>query len=89
MRLAPSPVVALSRAVAVGQAEGPQRGIDQLQALEGSAALAQYPFYQAALGSLCAELGRTEAARTHYRAALELARSPMERRFYERRLAAL
>ena len=85
MTLAPSPVVALSRAIAIGQSDGPERGLSELRAIEGAELLERYPFYQAALGALSAAAGNADAARTHYDAALALARNPMERRFLQRK----
>ena len=88
LRLRPSPIVALNRAIAVAQAEGPERGLDELRALPDRDRLAFYPFYAAALGELERRRGRLELAREHFRAALALARNPMERRFLEGRIAA-
>jgi RNA polymerase sigma-70 factor (ECF subfamily) len=86
MRVRPSPVVALSRALAIAQCEGPARGLEELHAITDRERLAAYPFYAAALGELELELGRREVAREHYRAALALARNPAERQFLERRI---
>ena len=88
MRVRPSPVVALSRALAIAQCDGPARGLDELRGIAASERLAAYPFYPAALGELELQLGRPDLAREHYRAALALARNPAERRFLERRLLA-
>jgi RNA polymerase sigma-70 factor (ECF subfamily) len=84
----PSPVVALNRAVAVAQLEGPERGLDALSAIEGVERLAAYPFYAAAVGELELRRGRSDRAAEQFRAAASLARSPMERRFFEARAAA-
>jgi RNA polymerase sigma-70 factor (ECF subfamily) len=88
MRLAPSPVVALNRAIAVGQQEGPARGLEEIRAIEGGERLAKYPFHAAALGEFELRGGRPQVAREHFRAALALARNPMERRFLEQRVKA-
>jgi RNA polymerase sigma factor (sigma-70 family) len=88
MTLHPSPVVALNRAIAVAQHEGPERGLEEIRSIADSDRLAAYPFYSAALGELEFRRGRRETARTHFRAALALARNPMERRFLEQRVAA-
>ncbi|XXX72231.1 DUF6596 domain-containing protein [Sorangium sp. So ce134] len=88
MTIRPSPVVALNRAIAVAQHEGPERGIEEIGAIEGRDRLAAYPFYFAALGELELRRGRREIASQHLRAALALARNAMERRFFERRLEA-
>jgi RNA polymerase sigma-70 factor (ECF subfamily) len=86
MELAPSPVVALNRAIAIGQLEGPAHGIHALRAIEDRERLATYPFYPAALGELELRQGRLDAARAHFREALELARSDAERRYLQKRL---
>jgi RNA polymerase sigma factor (sigma-70 family) len=83
-----SPVVALNRAIAVAQLEGPERGLDEIRAIRDHARLARYPFYSAALGELELRIGRHEIARQHFQAAVALARNPMERQFLEQRVAA-
>lgn len=88
LKIRPSPVVALNRAIAVGQDEGPQRGLDEIEAIHDRDRLAGYPFYFAALGELELRRARPGVARGHFRAAVALARSPMERRFLELRVGA-
>jgi RNA polymerase sigma-70 factor (ECF subfamily) len=83
----PSPVVALSRAIAVGELEGPVRALEELAKIEGRERLERSPFYAAAVGEEQLRAGRLEAARESLRTALALARSPAERRYLERRLA--
>src|SRR5215471_18006805 len=78
MRMRPSPVVALNRAIAVAQNEGPDRGLEEINSITDRDRLAAYPFYSAALGELELGRGRCEIAREHYRAALALARNGME-----------
>jgi RNA polymerase sigma-70 factor (ECF subfamily) len=87
MAIAPSPVVALNRAVAVGQRDGAACGLEALAAIADRERLASYPFYPAALGELELRLGNRERARAHLQAALDLARNDAERRFLARRLA--
>jgi predicted RNA polymerase sigma factor len=87
MTIRPSPVVALNHAIAIAQQEGPERGLEEIHAIEGHDRLAAYPFYAAALGELELRCGRHKVAREHFRAALVLARNPMERRFFEHRVA--
>jgi RNA polymerase sigma-70 factor (ECF subfamily) len=89
MALRPSPVVTLSRAIAIGERDGPEAGLLAVRAIEHHGRLARTPFYEAALGDLELRAGRIEAARRHLGAALERARNPMERRFFEGRLRAL
>jgi len=86
MALAPSPVVALSRAVAIGQRDGAARGLEELHAIADRDRLAGYPFYPAALGELELRRGDRDAARRYFEAALGLARNDAERRFLDRRL---
>ena len=88
MRLRPSPVVALNRAIAVAERDGPERGLEAMRAIADSDRLIAYPFYSAALGELELRGGMRELAREHFQAALALARSPMERQFLERRVSA-
>jgi|SRR5271155_3801110 len=88
MTIRPSPIVALNRAIAVGQNEGPGRGLEKIRSITDCDRLAGYPFYSAALGELELRRGRHETAREHFREALALARNPMERRFLDRRLGA-
>lgn len=84
----PSPIVALNRAIAIAQSESAERGLEEIAAIGDQARLAQYPFYFAAQGELELNRGARERARQHFHAALALARNPMERRYYEQRLAA-
>jgi RNA polymerase sigma-70 factor (ECF subfamily) len=88
METRPSPIVALNRAIAVAQSEGPERGLEEMQSIGEPKRLAAYPFYTAALGELELRRGNRGAARDHFRAALALARNPMERRFLDQRVAA-
>jgi RNA polymerase sigma factor (sigma-70 family) len=88
MKIRPSPVVALNRAIAVAQHEGPHRGLEEIHTIADLDLLAAYPFYSAAIGELEFRSGRYEAAREHFRAALALARNAMERRFFEQRVGA-
>ncbi len=88
LRIRPSPVVALNRAVAVAEHLGPERGLEALRAIDGVERLASYAFYPAALGELELRCGRRAGARRHFQAARRLARNAAERRFLERRLAA-
>jgi predicted RNA polymerase sigma factor len=88
MRIAPSPVVALNRAIAVAERDGVERGLDALAAIADSDRLSRYPFYPAAFGELELRLGRSLAARDHFETALRLARNPTERRFLGKRIRA-
>jgi RNA polymerase sigma factor (sigma-70 family) len=88
MEVAPSPVVALNRAIAVAERDGAEQGLAEMRAIAGHERLDNYPFYPAALGELELRLGHPDAAREHFSTALELARNPTERRFLEKRLRA-
>src|SRR5260370_8400209 len=88
MPISASPVVALNRAIAIAQHEGPQRGLEEIGEIADRDRLAGYPFYHAALGELELRCGRDEPAREHFRGALALARNAMERPFLEQPLPA-
>jgi RNA polymerase sigma-70 factor (ECF subfamily) len=88
MGLRPSPIVALNRAIAIAQRDGPERALEAVGAIEDRDRLATYPFYSAALGELELRRGRRDVAREHFRAARALARNEMERRFIDQRLDA-
>ena len=82
--VAPSPIVELNRAVAVAMAEGPERGLQFIDGIEG---LDEYRHLHSARADLLRRLGRADEAAEAYRRALELATQPAERAFLERRLA--
>ncbi len=84
LELAPSTVVALNHAVAVAMSEGPQRGLDLIEQIEG---LDGYQPLHSARADLLRRLGREAEATESYRRTLELTTNPVERRFIERRLA--
>ena len=86
MRIRPSPVVALNRAMAIAEAEGAERGLAKIAAIDGVERLAGYPFYPAAVAELELRLGRPVVARKHFELARALARNDVERRFLEGRL---
>jgi RNA polymerase sigma factor (sigma-70 family) len=88
MAIRPSPIVALNRAIAIAQREGPQRGLEEIRAIQNLERLANYPFYHAALGELEMGSGHLEDAREHFALALKLGRNPMERSFFEQRIRA-
>jgi predicted RNA polymerase sigma factor len=88
MTIRPSPVVALNRAIAVAQNEGPERGLEEIRSIADHERLAEYPFYFAALGELEFRRGKHDTAREHFRAALALARNSMERHFFDQRVSA-
>jgi RNA polymerase sigma-70 factor (ECF subfamily) len=86
VRMVPSPVVELNRAVAVGMADGPDAGLRLVDALDLSGALADYHLLPATRADLLRRLGRSGDAAVAYRAALALAATDAERRYLSRRL---
>ncbi len=88
MEIAPSPIVALNRAIAVAQRDGPEAGITAINAIAQNDRLASYPFFPAAMGELELRAGHAQAARGHFDEAVSLARSASERRFLQRRAEA-
>jgi RNA polymerase sigma-70 factor (ECF subfamily) len=89
LRIQPSPVVELNRAVAVAMYEGPERGLRLIDDLLAREQLADYHLAHSARADLCRRLGRLLEARTSYEMALALARQEPERRFLARRLEEL
>ena len=85
----PSPVVALNRAVAIGQARGPRAGLDALDALATEPQLAGYHYLPAARAEFLRRLHRTADARLAYTEALMLATNQAERAFLTHRLSEL
>jgi RNA polymerase sigma-70 factor (ECF subfamily) len=85
VRLMPSPIVELNRAVAVAMAEGPERGLELIDRIE----LPGYHLLHAARADLLRRLERTDEAAEAYRAALSLEMNASERAFLEGRLSAL
>ena len=87
LRIEPSPVVELNRAVAVAMRDGPAAGVALIDAIFARGALKDYHLAHAARADLCRRVGDTGEARASYGRALALARQAPERRFLERRLA--
>ena len=79
-----SPVVRLNRAVAIAMADGAAAGLPFVDELASD--LSEYHLYHATRADLLRRLGRDAEAADEYRAALDLATNPAERRFLERRL---
>ncbi|MFI9812953.1 RNA polymerase sigma factor [Saccharothrix variisporea] len=84
LELVPSPVVALNRAVAVAEADGPEAGLALVEALADR--LSDHHLWHATRADLLRRLGRSEAAEA-YRAAAAVAPTEAERRLLERRAA--
>ncbi len=85
--IAPSPVVELNRAVAIGLARGPAAGLVALDGID-AASLSSYHLLPAARADFLRRLGRSAEAAAEYRRALELTDNAREQRFYAARLAA-
>jgi len=85
LRVTPSPVVALNRAVAVGEVRGPAAGLAAADALAADPAMADYRFFHAARAELLVRLRRVPEALTAYDRALALTPNGTETAFLERR----
>ena len=84
--VAPSPIVELNRAVAIAMADGPDRGLKIIEALEESGALRGYRLLQSAKADLLRRNGDFAEARQSYRLALDLTDNAAERTYLQRRL---
>jgi len=89
LRVDPSTVVELNRAVAVAMRDGPLAGLQLIENLLNRGELTDYHLAHSARAELCRRLERTEEARQAYERALTLVRQEPERRFLERRLNTL
>jgi RNA polymerase sigma-70 factor (ECF subfamily) len=89
LRVDPSTVVELNRAVAVAMRDGPLAGLQLIENLLNRGDLTDYHLAHSARAELCRRLERTEEARQAYERALTLVRQEPERRFLERRLNTL
>jgi len=89
LRIDPSPVIELNRAVAVAMRDGPAAGLALIEGILARGDLSDYHLAHAARADMCRRLGQSPQARVSYRRAIELTRQEPERRFLERRLAEL
>jgi RNA polymerase sigma-70 factor (ECF subfamily) len=89
LRVDPSPVVELNRAMAVAMRDGPEAALTILERLQASGDLSDYLFFHSARADIFRRLGLLEEATIAYRRALELARQEPERRFLQRRIDEL
>ncbi|GAA4569320.1 RNA polymerase sigma factor [Planotetraspora kaengkrachanensis] len=85
-RIAPSPIVELNRAVAIGMVSGPEAALRLVETIAESGQLNDYYLLHATRADLLRRAGRAEDAADHYRSALDLAPSEAERRFLRNRL---
>ncbi|HEX6501910.1 MAG TPA: hypothetical protein VF011_01595 [Terriglobales bacterium] len=89
LRIQPSPVVELNRAVAVAMSEDPEQGLRLIDDLLARDQLAHYHLAHSARAELCRRLGRIPEARPSYEKALALAQGDVDRRFLARRIEEL
>jgi RNA polymerase sigma-70 factor (ECF subfamily) len=89
LRIQPSPIVELNRAVAIAMCDGPEAGLTLIDALLARGELANYHLAYSARADLCRRLGRTAEARSSYKKAMALTQQEPERRFLEERLRGL
>jgi len=85
LELAPNPVVALNRAVAIAELDGPVDALRLVQSLD----LSGYYLYHSVLADIYLRLGRTAEAAESYDAAIALTENVTERAFLQRRRDAL
>lgn len=86
LRVSPSPIVELNRAVAVAMRDGAEAGLALVEQLLSRGTLEEYHLAHATRADLCRRLGRVGEARSAYTRALTLAKQEPERRFLEKRL---
>jgi RNA polymerase sigma-70 factor (ECF subfamily) len=89
LRIEPTPIVELNRAVAVAMRDGPAAGLALVDDLLAKGELTGYRLAHAARADLCRRLGRHAEARAAYERALALTQLEPERQFLQRRLAEL
>ncbi len=89
VRIQPSPVVHLNRAVAIAERDGPAAGLTHIDALLEHGELANYYLAHSARAELYRRLGRTAEARASYEKALVLTRQEPERQFLQERIRQL
>ena len=89
LRIYPSPIVELNRAVALAMRDGPEIGLELIETLLAQGQLEDYHFIYAAKADFYRRLGQADQAIMAYRQALKLAQQEPERRFLQRRLAEL
>ena len=85
-RIQPSPVIELNRAIAVAMEQGPEAGLELIDAIEG---LQRYAPFHVSRADLLERMGRSEEAAEAYRAGLELSANPVQRAFLEKRIEEL
>ncbi|MBS1771903.1 MAG: sigma-70 family RNA polymerase sigma factor [Bacteroidetes bacterium] len=86
MKLVPTPVVMLNRAIAIKELNGAADALKAIKEIPGIDYLQNYYLLHAILGELFTETGNTDSAKKHYEKALQLAVSDAEKRFIQRKL---
>ena len=89
LRIQPSPVVQLNRAVAIAMRDGPEVGLRHIDAVLEHGELANYYLAHSARADMCRRLGRTAEARSSYEKALALTQQEPERQFLQERIRQL
>lgn len=89
VRIQPSPVVELNRAVAIAMRDGPEIGLAHIDAVLAHGGLADYYLAHSARADMCRRLGRNAEARSSYEKALALTQQEPERKFLLERLRQL
>ena len=89
VRIQPSPVVHLNRAVAIAMRDGPEAGLTHIDAVLAHGELANYYLAHSARADMCRRLGRTAEARSSYEKALALTQQEPERQFLQERIRQL
>jgi RNA polymerase sigma-70 factor (ECF subfamily) len=89
VRIQPSPVVHLNRAVAIAMRDGPEAGLAHIDGVLEHGELANYYLAHSARADLCRRLGRTAEARSSYERALALTQQEPERQFLQARIRQL
>jgi RNA polymerase sigma-70 factor (ECF subfamily) len=89
LRLQPTPVIELNRAVAIGMAAGPAAGLALIDGIEARGELRGYHLLSAARAELLVRNGKPAEAEHSYRRAIEQCTNPAERAYLTRRLAEL
>jgi RNA polymerase sigma-70 factor (ECF subfamily) len=89
LRIHPSPVAQLNRAVAIAMCDGPEAGLKHIDAVLEHGELANYYLAHSARAELYRRLGRTAEARSSYEKALALTQQEPERQFLQQRIRQL
>ena len=89
LKIQPSPVVQLNRAVAIAMRDGPEAGLAHIDAVLEHGELANYHLAHSARADVCRRLGRTAEARASYEKALALTQQEPERQFLQERIRQL